>query len=433
MRRELNRRRFLREAPVWLAAPCVIRATALGAEGKPPASDRITTALVGCGGRGNPVGSEMLSAGAQMVAVCDVRKDRRERWAERIKGRAYADFRDVLARDDIDAVGIATPDHWHVPMAVAAAKAGKDVYCEKPLGMSIRDGQLARDVLRRYGRVFQFGTQWKSSGHCRFACELVRNGKLGRLREVRVFVRCGKPSGPTKPVPVPAHLDWDFWLGPAPWRPYNGRYDGGGDGWWYTYDFSLGFMTCAGIHPMAYAIWGFDSYRQGLFEIEGTGAVGEGSHDALVHWDARFTFSDGVTLTLKDTHSNAWNDHAEYWQFIGTEGKLEVDYGRITQAEPESLRKVQFGPGDIRLMPSRGHMQNFFEAIRSRGPTVANIDDAFHADALCHLADIAIRSGRKIRWDPVKEEIVGDQEATRMLTRAWRAPWGAAVSGAAPG
>ena len=427
MSHSVTRRRFLSGGAAAVAAPYVVPARVLGKDGGQAPSERITAALIGCGGRGNPVGNQMLAVGGQMLAVCDVRKDRRERWAERIQGRAYADFRDVLARDDINAVGIATPDHWHVLMTLAAARAGKDIYCEKPLGMSIRDGQLAREAVRRYGRVFQFGTQWKSSGYCRFACELVRNGRLGRLREIRIFVRRGRDAGPTMPVAVPDHLDWDLWLGPAPWRPYNGRYDSGGDGWWYTYDFSLGFMTCAGIHAVAYAIWAFDTHRHGPFEVEGTGVVGQGSHDALVEWDARFTFGNGVVLTLKDTGSNAWNDHAEYWQFIGTEGRLEVDYSRITQAEPQSLLKTQFGPGDVQLAKSRGHMQDFFDAVRSRGPTVAPIDDAFQADVLCHLADIAIRLGRKIRWDPAKEEIVGDAEATRMMARAWREPWGTCI------
>ncbi|MGD0898941.1 MAG: Gfo/Idh/MocA family oxidoreductase [Thermoguttaceae bacterium] len=420
----VTRRRFLGSASVLAASPYVVSAAALGAEGKPPASERITSALIGCGGRGNPVGNELLGVGTQMLAACDCRKDRRDRWAERIKGQAYADFREVLARDDIDVVGIATPDHWHVPMTIAAAKAGKDVYCEKPLGMSIHEDKLCREVLRRYGRVFQFGTQWKSSGHCRFACELVRNGKLGQLREIRVFIRKGLTGGSVKPVAVPAGLDWDLWLGPAPWRPYNGSYASGGDGWWYTYDFALGFMTCAGIHPVAYAIWGFDTHLHGPFEVEGTGVIGEGARDALAKWDAKFTFANGVTLTLKSTDSNAWSNHAEYWQFIGTEGRLEVDYGRITLAEPESLLKAPIGPGDIQLPKSRGHMQDFLDAVRSRGKTVAPIDDAFQADVLCHLADIAIRLGRKIRWDPVKEEIVGDAEATRMMTRSWREPWG---------
>jgi len=419
----ITRRGFLKALGGAAAAPYVLTSAALGAAGRPPASDRLTAALIGCGSRGGADGGGLLAAGAQLVAACDCQKARREGWANRVKGRAYADFREVLARDDIDVVGIATPDHWHVPIAVAAARAGKDVYCEKPLGVSIREDQLARDTFRRYGAVFQFGTQWRSYAHCRIACELVRSGRLGHLREINVFVRRGRPSGPTAPAPVPAGLDWDMWLGPAPWRPYNGHYAAAGDAWWYTHDFSLGFMAACGVHPLDQVVWAFDTHTLGPFDVEGTGAEGEGANDTLVQWNVRFTFPNGTVLTLRSTDSNAWHDRAEYWQFVGTEGRIEVDYARIASAEPASLLKDQPGPDDVRLIRSSHHPRNFLEAARSRGPAVADIEGAFHADVLCQLADIAVRSGRRIRWDPAREAIVGDAEASRMMSRPWRAPW----------
>jgi predicted dehydrogenase len=411
----LTRRGFLQAAGAGMATPYVITSAALGAAGKPPASERITGASIGCGGRGGSI----TRAAGQLVAVCDPWKDRRELWAERHKCAAYSDFRELLARDDIDVVVIAAPDHWHVPMTVAAAKAGKDIFCEKPLGVSIEEDRLVRDTVHRYGRVFQFGTHDRSSPRHRHAAELVRNGKLGELREVEVHSRGGptvegrkgRPAPPMAPVAVPEGLDWDLWLGPAPWRPYNGAYARGGFDWYFVYDFSIGFMAGCGIHPMAQATWGFDTHVHGPFTVEGTGEVGPDPYDALSVWDARVTFANGVVLT----HKNAPHD---YWRFVGTEGWIDT-----RGAQPESLLTATLGPDAVRLRTSIGHGDDFLKAVRSRQTTVANIDEAFHADIICQLINIAVRLGRPITWDPVKAEIVGDAEAQRLCCRAMREPW----------
>ena len=411
----LTRRRFLQAAGAGVATPYVITSAALGAAGKPPASERITSGHIGCGGRGGSISGRC----GQVVAVCDPWKDHRERFAARFKCAAYTDFRELLARDDIDVVSIAAPDHWHVPMTVAAAKAGKDIYCEKPLGVSVEEDRLVRDTVHRYGRVFQFGTQDRSSGRHRHAAELVRNGKLGELREIEVHSRGGptvegrrgRAAPPIAPVGVPEGLDWDLWLGPAPWRPYNGAYARGGFDWYFVYDFSIGFMAGCGIHPMAQATWGFDTHVHGPFTVEGTGEVGPDPYDALSVWNARVTFANGVVLT----HRNAEHD---YWRFVGTEGWIDA-----RGAQPESLLTAKLGPDAVRLRASVGHGADLLKAVRSRGTTVANIDEAFHADIICQLINIAVRLGRPITWDPLKAEIVGDEEARRLGCRAMREPW----------
>ena len=409
-----TRRRFLQGAAATaagaLAAPYVLTSTALGAPGRRAASDRVTIGKIGCGGRGNGIGG----VGGQVVAACDVWKDRRERWAKR-GGKAYADFRELLAQDDIDAVAIATPDHWHVPTAVAAAKAGKDMYIEKPLGVSVWEDQVCRQMVKRYGRMFQYGTQQRSSGHCRFGCELVRSGRIGEIREVHVIAPNSGPGGNAKPLPVPEGLDYDMWLGPAPWTPYTGCPRGGGS-WYHVYDYAIGFIAGWGAHPLDILVWGWDTHLAGNWEVEGTGFIPtEGRNDVVCNWDVRIRFANGVKMTFKPG--------GNYTKFVGTEGWIGISRGGI-QAEPKSLLKERIGPNDVHLPVSRrGHGGNFADAVRTRVTPVSNIDDAVRSDIISHVSDIAIRMGRTIVWDPVKEQIVGDEAASRMLRRPLRSPW----------
>ena len=406
----ITRRSFLGCAGAAVAAPYVITSTALGAPGVPPASERVTVGKIGCGGQGSGLGG----VGGQVVAACDTWKDRRERWAQQTGCRPYADFREMLARDDIDAVVIASPDHWHVPHAVAAAKAGKDMYVEKPLGVSVVHDRTCREVVKRYGRVFQYGTQQRSSAHCRFGCELVRSGKIGQVKEILVVAPDSNPGNSTKPEPVPPGLDYEMWLGPAPWRPYCGQAAGGG-GWWHDYDYAIGFIAGWGAHPLDILVWGYDTHLAGAWEVEGTAFIPpDGRNNVVMQWDVRIRFANGVKMTFKPG-----GDHT---RFIGTEGWIGISRGGLT-AEPKSLLETKLGPNDVRLIDSRSHGGNFIEAVKTRAAPVSNIDDAVHSDIISHVSDIAIRTGRKITWDPAKEEIVGDPDASRMLTRAMREPW----------
>ncbi len=409
-----TRRRFLQGASAALAAPYFIPAGALGAEGKPPASERVTIGLIGCGSQGSGVFRAMIGNGGQPIAAADPWKERRERWAEQIKGTAYADYRDMLARDDLDAVCIGSTDCWHVHQTIAAARAGKDMYVEKPLGVCLNENLVCREVVRRYDRVFQYGTQQRSSAHCRYGCELVRSGYIGEVREILVVAPDSQPGNSGAPQPVPEGLDYDGWLGPAPWRPYCGQAAGGG-GWWHDYDYAIGFIAGWGAHPLDILVWGYDTHLAGKWEVEGTAHIPtEGRNNVVMRWDVDIRFENGVTMKFRPG--------GDYTQFTGTEGWIGISRGGI-KAEPASLLEIALKPEDVRLQESRNQAGNFLDAVRRRTDPVSNIDDAVHSDNISQISDIAIRSGRKIVWDPVKEEIEGDEQASRRLTRAYRAPW----------
>jgi predicted dehydrogenase len=404
----------LRGASAALAAPYVITSNALGAPDTPPASERVTIGLIGCGSRGSGVFRGMIGSGGQPIAVADPWKDRRDRWAEEIKGTAYADYRDMLARDDLDAVCIGSTDCWHVHQTIAAARAGKDMYVEKPLGVCLHENLVCREAVRRYDRMFQYGTQQRSSAHCRYGCELVRSGYIGEVKEVLVVAPDSQPGNTTTPQPVPEGLDYDQWLGPAPWRPYCGQASGG-NGWWHDYEYAIGFIAGWGAHPLDILVWGYDTHLAGKWEVEGTAHIPyEGRNNVVMRWDVDIRFENGVTMKFRPG--------GDYTQFTGTEGWIGISRGGI-KAEPASLLEVKLKPDGVRLQESRNQAGNFLDAVRRRSDPVSNIEDAVHSDNISQISDIAIRSGRKIVWDPVNEEILGDEQASRRLTRAYRAPW----------
>jgi predicted dehydrogenase len=430
-----GRREFLSRAASAAAAPYVITSAALGAEGRPPASERVVTGYIGVGPRGLLNVREQLSCpDAQVVAVCDVWKHVRDRAKGVVDAhykttdcRPYVDFRELLGRDDIDAVGIASPDHWHVPMSIMAAKAGKDVSVEKPLGVSVAEDLLCREIIKRYDRVFQYGTEARARDACRLGAELIRNGRIGEIKEIRVKAP-NSCRGPVRtPKPEPAGLAYDLWLGPAPWRPYSGCPDNGGS-WFHVYDYALGFIAGWAAHPLDLLQWSFDTHLAGNWEVEGTGVIPEvGCHDAVIDWDVAIRFASGVKMSfwatgLKKDEEPVLAKLGNYAQVIGTEGWIAVYYASM-MCDPPSLKDSVLGPDAVRLPVSRGQERNFIECVKSRQKTVAPVDAAVQSDLVSHISNIAIRVGRKITWDPVKEEIIGDAEASRMLTRAHRDPW----------
>lgn len=362
----------------------------------------------------------------QSVAVCDPIRERREKAAATVeqyysnerKGepfrgcRAYNDFREVLARDDVDAVIIATPDHWHVPLALEAIRAGKDVYLEKPMGLSIEQNKVLRAAVHRHGAVFQYGTQQRSfNQHCGFGCELVRNGYIGELKAVEVLAPDGATGGRAVPEPVPEGLDYDLWLGPAPEQPYTTDRVFG-EGRWHIYDYAIGFIAGWGAHPLDVAHWGYPHIP---VEYEGTGHIApDGLFDTVVHWDVRGRYASGVAFTLKTGTDRT--------TFAGTEGWVAPSRAGI-EARPESLLKVRLRPDETRLLQRDHHYRDFLECVRTRRTPVSNVDSAAQSDFMSHLSDIAIRTGRRIRWNPESETIVGDEAARRMARRAVRAPW----------
>jgi len=397
-----------------LAAPYLVSATALGNDKTPAASERINLGHIGVGGRGRALLAGSLGCkNAQVVAIADAYQDRRDACAAQCQGKAYADFRELLARTDIDAVVIATPDHWHVPIAIAAAKAGKDVYLEKPLGLSIEQNLLCRKVFQETKRLFQYGTQQRSSAHCRLGCELVRSGKIGKVHTIEVVAPNGGAGGSTKEVPVPSNLDYDMWLGPAPKAPFTAdRCHPNGTYW--IYDYSIGYLAGWGAHPLDLMVWGSDADLSGLVTVEGTGVIPDtGLFNTVYNWDVRMKFGDvNVTFT-------AGGDSTK---FIGSEGWVRVRRGGM-ETSPDTLKEAVLGPQDVQLVKSNNHMQNFVDAVKSRQQPISTLGEAVRSDIISHLCDIAIRLKRKITWDPKKEQIVGDAEAAKMLHRDLRAPW----------
>jgi len=308
---------------------------------------------------------------------------------------------------------IATPDHWHVPIALAAVRAGKDVYVEKPLGVSIEHDKALRAAVHTHGSIFQYGTQQRSfNTHCAFACELVRNGYVGELKAIHILAPDGATGGNPAPQPVPEGLDYDLWLGPAPLAPYtHDRVIGGGR--WYIYDYALGFIAGWGAHPLDIAHWGYPHIP---VEYHGTGRIpAEGLFDTIVDWDVRGRYANGMEFTMK-TGTDAT-------RFVGTNGWVTASRGGI-RAEPAALLKVKIKPDEVHLLQDNNHYRNFLASVLARKTPASNIDSAVQSDFISHLGDIAIRTGRTIHWDPQQETIVGDETARRMMQRAMRAPWG---------
>lgn len=414
---QLTRRNVLKTgvaAAASLAIPYVITSNALGTANIPPASDRLTVGCIGVGGRGRGLLRSMRGVTkAEIVGVSDCYRSRCEPMAKVCNATPHADFRELLARDDIDAVVIGTPDHWHVPIALRAAAAGKDAYVEKPLGLSVEQTLLCRDTFNRAERIFQYGTQQRSTEPCWLGCELVRRGTLGTIRKITVRAPNGSIGGSTKPAAIPEDLDFQMWIGPAPETEYTvdrckvpGSY--------HIYDYSIGYLGGWGAHPLDQMIWACDADQTGLIEIEGSGVIPtEGLYNTVVNWnmkgkfgDVDFEFTTGADLTT----------------FHGDEGWISVRRGGV-DASDKSWLETKIDPADAKLKISRNHMEDFVDSVLKREPAVAPVDDAARSDVISHLCDIAVRTGRKIKWDPQQETIVGDEDAAKHLHRDMRAPW----------
>jgi predicted dehydrogenase len=427
----LNRRTFLKTAAAAAAAPYVVSASALGAGDKPAPSNRVAMALIGCGGQGTGVMNAFLHLpDTQVLATCDANKQRRlaakkliedyyaAKKAADYKGcQDYNDFRELLARPDIDAVIVGTPDHWHALPTIAAARAGKDVYCEKPLCLTVQEGRAMADAIKRYGRVFQHGTQQRSDRNFRHAAELALNGRLGKLTLVTVAAPASSPGPKLKEEPVPEGFDYNFWLGQAPLAPYM-------DvicmktGWYHMSPYTPGFISGWGVHHVDSAHWGMGTDLTGPVELEGWGEFPkEGIYDSAVKWDLNLVYPGGLKM-----HFVSDNILPHGVRFEGTDGWVHVVRGAIN-AEPKSLLAEKFGPNDKRLIDSNHHQANLVQSIKTRQPTVCPIEVAHRSTTVCQISDITIRLKRKMKWDPEKERFIGDDEANRMLSRAMRPPW----------
>ena len=423
MAQRVNRREALqtvgRAAAVAFAAPMVIPSTALGDAQKTPPSERVTVGHIGVGNRGRSLFRAFQQLrDVQSVAVADCYQDRREALAKLCQGKAYRDFREILDRPDIDAVVVATPDHWHVPIAIMAARAGKHAYVEKPLGISIHHNLVCRRVFEEAGVVFQYGTQQRSMAHCHLGCELVRRGAIGKIVAIEVDCPNGGEGGSTKEVPVPPGFDYEMWLGPAPRKPYTvDRCKPPGTYW--IYDQSIGYLAGWGAHPLDIMVWGCDADLSGLIVVEGTGVVPtKGLYDTVYNWDMRIKLGQ-VDLIFRPG--------AERTKFIGTDGWIQVarSRGRNAASDPDLL-KTKLDLAHCQLLVSRSQQGNFIEAVKRGDPksAVSNLRDAVRSDIISHLCDIAVRTGEKVVWDPSEEKLVGGSDrAQAMLQRPLRRPW----------
>lgn len=410
-----TRRSFLKTAIQAGMAPMVVSAATLGRGGAVAANNRIAIGFIAFGDRVNGglfpdfKGHDVC----EFIAAADVDAAHRYNFVKKM-GKpmpTYNDYRDLLDRKDIDAVVIATPDHWHAKAIIDSAQAGKDIYCEKPLTLTIQEGISCVNAVRNAGIVFQTGSQQRSDARFRKACELVRNGYIGKLVQVDTYIG-GAPSGGTDPdTDPPPGLDWDRWLGQAPMVPFRKTRCHYEFRWWYAY--SGGKMTDWGAHHNDIALWGNGFERSGPISVEGTAEFPPpGGYDTATKFDIRYEFKDSAPVIC---HSEGRNGIL----FTGSEGEVFVSRSEI-ETKPAELANIEFKPTDIRLYHSDNHQQNFLECIKSRKDPICDVEIGHRSVTMCHLGNLAIRLGRKLEWDPEKETIVGDEEGQAWMTRPQR-------------
>ena len=400
-RKEMSRRRFIKRAVGTAAAsvtfPHLVPSSALGGSGVAAPSERITLGFIGTGKQSKHLMRSFLnSPGTHVVAGCDVDKLKLARGKKIVEDHyagknggsykgcdTYGDFRELLARDDIDAVVIATPDHWHAVTVIQSAEAGKDIYCEKPLSQTIEQARAMVNAVRRYGRVFQTGSMQRSDWHFRLGCELVLNGYIGELKHVTVGV-----GGPPGDRPLPAQPVPD---GFPNWRNQS-AFGGGG-------------MTDWGAHHFDIAQWGMGMDESGPVEI-----IPPDGKDYKV---LTYKYASGVTMT---------RDNANGVLFTGTKGEVETNRGHL-RTVPENLVNQKLGPNEIHLYECKNHYTDWLDAIRERSRPICDIETGCRSVTVCHLGNIAYKLGRPLKWDPKREVFVGDRGANRLLSRGMRSPW----------
>ena len=425
----MNRRVFLGQsaaaAGACVAAPYIVPSAVLGKDGAVAPSEKITVGFIGTGSHGIHRNLRMYLAqpDAKILAVCDVDSNNMTK-AKKEVDKKYGnndcattkDFRDILARPDIDTVMISTPDHWHVLMSVLAVKAGKDVQCEKPT-LTIDEGKILVKTVRQHNKVFQTSTEDRSVAVYHRMAELVRNGRIGKLQKIEVILpkQPPRPGDPT-PQPVPPELDYEMWLGPAPYAPYTK--DRVHFNFRWIWDYSGGIICDWGTHLFDTAQWANDTERTGPIEVEGTGTHWEGGlYDTVKDYDVTYKYANGVVMTCKPGTPSI--------KFIGTDGWVGNRGWRARlEASSDEIMNSVIGPDEIKLYTNpAGEHRDFLDCVKSRNDPYFPMDIGHRVSAVCHLGNIAIKMGRKLKWDPDKECFPGDAEANGMLSRPMRAPW----------
>ena len=434
----VTRRQFLKGSAVAAAGvlvPTIVPASVFGADAP---SNRITIGFVGVGRMGSGDIRELLGfKEVQIIAVCDLDSNRvrnaqktvEAHYAKQSAGGTYkgcttfGDYRDLVTRDDIDAVCVVTPDHWHTLPTIAAAKAGKDIFLQKPLTLTIREGRVLSDTVRRYNRIFQVGSQQRSDSRFRQACELVRNGRIGKLHTVKVAFGTDPGTTPQPIMPVPDNLNYDMWLGQAPWAEYteervHPQKDYGRPGWLRITDYGAGMITGWGAHHNDIAQWAMGTEYTGPVEIQGQAEFPrDGLWDVHGDFSIEYNYANGVKVLCTDNKKNK-----QGVVFEGSEGWVYVRRGFI-DANPKSLLTSTIGPDEIHLYKSNNHKANWLECIKSRKETIAPAEIGHRSCTVCLLGEIALQLGRKLKWDPDAEQFVNDDAANRMVTRPMRSPW----------
>jgi predicted dehydrogenase len=430
-----SRRRFLKSTAAIAAATGLpawfVEQTR--AQAAPPASrapgEQVRLGLIGCGGMGTGDGKN-AQRHAKIVAVCDVDAAHLERAKKNFEGAdGYADFRKLLERKDIDGVICATVDHWHTLISLAAMKAGKDVYCEKPLTLTIEEGQRLVGMEKQTGRILQTGTQQRSTVRFRLAADLIRNGRIGKVTRAEVWLPAGLRQGPFKTAPVPAHLDYDFWLGQTPKVDYvrerthfSFRY------WW---EYSGGTMTDWGAHHNDIVTWAMDLDGTGPVSIEGRQLVEmiPGGFTAASEYEVQYTYANGLVHSCRSTTASEWHggvrDKAGQQhgiRFIGTDGWIWVTRSEITASDRQLLTQP-LPDSAPRVYVSNDHMGNFIDCIRTRRPTICPAEVGHRSASIAHLGVIAIRLGRKLQWNPAQERFSDDAQANSHIAREMRSPY----------
>jgi predicted dehydrogenase len=432
MNSNFSRRRFLKTSAALSAAATLPKwfiEESSAAEAARPATDGPAIGLIGCGGMGRG-DAKNASRFGRIVAVCDLDDahiaEAKKQWPD---AAPYKNFRKLLEHKDLQVVICGTVDHWHTLVSMAAMRAGKDVYCEKPLTLTIDEGKRLVETARKTNRILQTGSQQRSEKNFRLACELVQNGRIGKVKHATVFLPAGRREGPFKPSPVPAGFDWDFWMGQTPKVDYvkerthvTFRY------WW---DYSGGTMTDWGAHHNDIVLWGLGLERSGPVEVEGKALVEmiPGGFTATSEYEVNYTYASGVTHSCKSTAADTWsggvadkNGQRNGVRFEGTDGWIWVRRGELQASNPEMLTEPLPSTAK-RLYVSNDHMGNFFECVRTRKQPICEVEIGHRSASVCHIGVISMRLGRKLKWDPAKEHFVGDIEANQWLAREMRKPW----------
>lgn len=434
--KSITRRNFIKSAAVTALAPAIVPSRVLG---RLAPSNTLQIGCIGVGRQGQGDMQEAiyrgLEVGARVVAVCDVDRHRMEdaQWlAEKIyaaeldqgsyKGcDTYADFRELLARADIDGVQIVTPDHWHAAHAIAAANAGKDIYLEKPLTYSIAEGQKLVKAVRQNKRILQVGSQQRSSTYFLMACELVRNKRIGKLHTIKVWLPEDQGTGDPQPAPVPKNLDYDFWLGPAPKVPFtehrvHPQRDYSRPGWLQIQQYCHGMITGWGSHMNDIAQWGNGTEDTGPVAIQAKASFPDrGLFDVHTTYHSEAIYANGVSL-IQETGDPAGV------RFEGDKGWIFVRRGAIDASDRNILRQ-KVRDDEVKLYRSSNHMKNFFECMRSRKDPVAPVEVGHRSNTVCVITNIAMKLERKLEWDPEAERFADDEEANRWLDYPHREPW----------